>query len=144
MKNKAVTVLWWISVIVCMGVIFCFSAQPADVSQAASDSFAFLLRLPFGSFIVRKGAHFLEFAGLAVLVFGALRSTFGYYRPFAAFAVTAVYGVSDEIHQIFVEGRAYRFFDWTVDCSGAAAALIFICLIIFIFRKYKGGACDEG
>ncbi len=142
MKKKAVTLLCWLAVIACMGIIFYFSAQPASVSQSMSDRFAFLLRLPFGSFIVRKGAHFLEFAGLSVLVFNALYRTFGKFRPFAAFAITAAYGVTDEIHQIFVEGRACRFFDWLVDCSGAAAALIFVCLIILISRNKRRSLND--
>lgn len=144
MKKKTVTVLCWIAVAVCMGVIFYFSSQPATLSQSVSDRFAFLLRLPFGSFIVRKAAHFLEFAGLAVLVFNALHSTFGKFRPFAAFAFTAAYAITDEVHQIFVDGRACRFFDWLVDCSGAAAALIFVCLIIFLSRKYERRSINDG
>jgi VanZ family protein len=135
MKKKTVTVLCWLAVAVCMGVIFYFSSQPATLSQSVSDRFAFLLRLPFGSFIVRKAAHFLEFAGLAVLVFNGLHSSFRKFRPFTALVITAAYGVTDEIHQIFVEGRACRFFDWLVDCSGAASALIFVSLIIFLSRK---------
>ena len=137
MKSKKITVICWIAVVLCMGAIFFFSSQPATVSQSVSDRFAFLLKLPFGSFIVRKGAHFLEFAGLAVLIFNALHSTCGKFRPFTAFAITAIYGITDEIHQLFVEGRACRFFDWLVDCSGAAAAVIFVSLIIILSQKYR-------
>lgn len=137
MRKKTVTVLCWLAVIVCMGVIFYFSSQPAVVSQSLSDKFAFILRLPFGSFIVRKGAHFLEFAGLSVLVFNALHSTYGRFRPVLSFIITALYALTDEIHQIFVDGRACRFFDWVVDCSGAASAIIFVCLVIFISDRIK-------
>lgn len=144
MKKKTVTVFCWVAVAVCMGVIFYFSSQPATLSQSVSDRLAFLLRLPFGSFIVRKAAHFLEFAGLAVLVFNALYSSFRKFRPFTAFAITAAYAATDEFHQLFVEGRACRFFDWTVDCSGAAAALVFVCLIIFISRKHKRRSINDG
>lgn len=144
MKKKTVTVFCWLAVAACMGVIFYFSSQPATLSQSVSDRFAFLFRLPFGSFIVRKAAHFLEFAGLAVLVFNALHSTCGKFRPFASFAVAAAYAITDEIHQIFVDGRACRFFDWLVDCSGAATALIFISLIIFLSRKHKRRNSNDG
>lgn len=143
MKRKIVTFLCWLAVAVCMGVIFYFSSQPAAVSQSLSDKFAFILRLPFGSFIVRKGAHFLEFAGLSVLVFNALHSTYGRFRPFVSFIITAIYALTDEIHQIFVDGRACRFFDWIVDCSGAAAALIFVCLIVYISDKKKRRCSDD-
>lgn len=143
MKRKTVTVLCWLAVALCMGIIFYFSAQPASVSQSVSDEFAFVFRLPFGSFIVRKAAHFLEFAGLSVLVFNALYSTYGKFRPFVSFVITALYAATDEIHQIFVEGRACRFLDWIVDCSGAAAALIFVCLIIYISGKKKRRCSDD-
>ncbi len=137
MKRKLTTVLCWIAVALCMGVIFYFSAQTGDTSQGTSDELAFFLNIPFGSFIVRKGAHFLEFAGLAVLIFNALHSTCGNFRPYLSFVITAAYAATDEIHQLFVEGRACRFFDWLVDCSGAAAALIFISFLIILSRKLK-------
>lgn len=137
MKRKLTTVLCWIAVVLCMGAIFYFSAQTGDTSQGTSDELAFLLNIPFGSFIVRKGAHFLEFAGLAVLIFNALHSTCGKFRPCLSFVITAAYAATDEIHQLFVEGRACRFFDWLVDCSGAAAALIFISFLIILSRKLK-------
>ncbi|MBR4859080.1 MAG: VanZ family protein [Clostridia bacterium] len=143
MKKKTVTALCWLAVAVCMGVIFYFSAQPAEVSQSVSDDFAFAFNLPFGSFIIRKAAHFLEFAGLSVLIFNALHSTCGKFRPFTSFIITAAYALTDEIHQIFVDGRACRFFDWTVDCSGAAAALIFVSLIIYISGKNKRRCSDD-
>lgn len=143
MKRKTVTILCWLAVAVCMGVIFYFSSQPAGVSQAVSDKFAFAFNLPFGSFIIRKAAHFLEFAWLSVLIFNALHNTFGRFRPFVSFIITAFYALTDEIHQIFVDGRACRFFDWVVDCSGAAAALIFICLIIYISGKKKRRCSDD-
>lgn len=143
MKRKTVTALCWLAVAVCMGIIFCFSAQPADVSQSVSDDFAFTFNLPFGSFIIRKAAHFLEFAGLSVLVFNSLHSTCGKFRPFVSFIITAAYALTDEIHQIFVDGRACRFFDWIVDCSGAAAALIFVSLIIFLSKKKRRCSDDR-
>ena len=140
--NKIAITISWLLVVICMGIIFYFSARPAVQSSEQSAFFVEFLKRLFGeneifSFIVRKTAHFLEFAGLAVLVFNALHSTFGKFRPFVSFAVTAAYAIIDEIHQHFVDGRACRFFDWLVDCSGAAAALIFIYIIILLSRKIK-------
>lgn len=138
MKKKAfIIAVSWAAVIVCMAVIFGFSAQAATQSQELSDKFSFLLRLPFGSFIVRKGAHFLEFAGLATLIFNALYQTFGFLRPVIAFIITAAYAASDEIHQLFVDGRACRIFDWFVDCSGALSAILFLYLVIKLFSRVK-------
>lgn len=143
-KKQLLIVLSWAAVIACMVAIFCFSHQPADKSQQLSDNFAFLLRLPFGSFIVRKGAHFIEFAGLCALICNALYLTFGFNRPIISFAATAVYAAADEIHQLFVEGRACRFFDWLVDCIGALTALLVIYFIFLIFKNKKGGVCVDG
>ena len=131
MKKKTfIIAVSWAAVIICMAIIFGFSAQVATESQELSDRFAFLLQLPFGSFIVRKGAHFLEFAGLAALIFNALYQNFGFLRPVVSFIITAAYAVSDEIHQLFVEGRACRIFDWFIDCAGALSAILFLYLII--------------
>lgn len=135
MNKKIRVIISWSAVVVCAGIIFYLSHQVATESQALSDRFAFLLRLPFGSFIVRKGAHFLEFAGLCTLICNALYQTFGRLRPIYSVIFTAIYAASDEIHQIFIEGRACRLFDWFVDCGGAVCAVIFICLVSAIFRK---------
>ena len=138
MKSKKFFVIFsWTAVILCMVVIFALSHQPATDSQALSDRFAFLLNLPFGSFIVRKGAHFLEFAGLATLIFNALYRTSGNLKPLLALGLTSIYAASDEFHQLFVDGRACRIFDWFVDCAGAASAIIFLYLTISIFQKLK-------
>lgn len=135
MNKKLRIVLSWAAVILCAGVIFYLSHQVASESQALSDRFAFLLRLPFGSFIVRKGAHFLEFAGLCTLILNAFYHTHGKIRPILSVSLTAIYATTDEIHQIFIEGRACRLFDWFVDCSGAICAAAVICLITVIFCK---------
>lgn len=135
MNRKIRIILSWAAVIVCAGIIFYLSHQVATESQALSDRFAFLLRLPFGSFIVRKGAHFLEFAGLCTLILNAFYHTYGKLRPILSVSLTALYAASDEIHQIFIEGRACRLFDWFVDCSGAICAASVICLISAVFLK---------
>ena len=138
MKKKTfIIAVSWVAVLICMAVIFCFSAQSATQSQELSDLFAFLLKLPFGSFIIRKGAHFLEFAGLATLIFNALYQSFGFLRPFISIILTSAYAASDEIHQLFVEGRACRIFDWFVDLSGAICAIAFLYLIIKLFSRIK-------
>ena len=36
--------------------------------------------------------------------------------------ITACYGISDEIHQIFVPGRDASLYDWFADCTGAVLA----------------------
>lgn len=136
-RNKFAICLSWVAVSACMGAIFWFSSRSGGESQNQSDLFAAFFNLPLSSFIIRKGAHFLEFTGLAVLLFIALRFSFGYFRPFLALIIAAVYAASDEIHQLFVEGRACRLFDWFTDCLGAASGIIILCLIVIIFNRKK-------
>ena len=135
MNKKIRVIISWAAVVLCAGIIFFLSHQPSGESQALSDNFSLSLNLPFSSFVIRKTAHFLEFAGLCTLFCNALYQSCDKFRPILSVALTAVYAASDEIHQIFIEGRACRLFDWFVDLSGAVCAAAFIFLIIALFRK---------
>jgi VanZ family protein len=69
--------------------------------------------------------HIFAYAVLAYLVIRAL----AYHRYFTpqqawiAFAVTLLYGVSDEIHQLFVPGRGFQYYDILMDGVGALIGL---------------------
>jgi VanZ family protein len=69
-----------------------------------------------------KLAHALLYAGLGFLVTRAVAGGFG--RPvtartvIAAVVVSAVYGLSDEIHQLFVPRRAFDWRDLAADVAG--------------------------
>lgn len=138
-KSTLLTAISWTAVAVCMGIIFFLSSQDGSGSQSLSDNFTSFLGLPL-YFVraVRKAAHFLEFTGLAALFFNALYRSFGRFRPFLSFFLTAAYAASDEIHQLFVEGRACRIFDFLVDCAGAAAGIAVLYLLIFLFKSRRG------
>ena len=137
-KSTVLTAVSWTAVAVCMGIIFFLSSQDGSGSQALSDNFTFFLGLPL-YFVraVRKAAHFLEFTVLAVLFFNALYRSFGRFRPFLSFLLTAAYAASDEFHQLSVDGRACRIFDFFVDCAGAATGIAVLYLLIFLFGKLK-------
>ena len=137
MKKKIIIAVWWVLVAVCLGVFFYLSAQDGGTSEALSDEVKTVFGIPVAINIIRKGAHFLEFAGLAFLVFNALRATCGRNRPALSFFITAAYAVSDEIHQLFVEGRACRIFDVFVDSCGAAAAILFMMFIFSVWEKRR-------
>lgn len=146
MKIKRIKIaVSWIAVAVCMGVIFFFSAQNGKASGDTSGrlmQLLELLRLPINEAILRNLAHFLEFTGLAVLVFNALYQTCGRKRPFLSFAITSVYAVTDELHQLFVEGRACTVEDWITDSLGAASGVIALTILIYIFSCFKRGRTD--
>lgn len=69
-------------------------------------------------------AHVVEYLVFGVLAFGALRSYLP-GRPLAgiaaaAWAVSALYGMSDEFHQSFVPNRDANWLDVGFDALGAA------------------------
>ena len=100
-------------------VIFSFSAQGGSESQQLSDG---LLRFfPFSMFpwagvLIRKFAHSGEFF---VLAFFAFRFFDTFEKgDLPAFLFCFLYACSDEIHQLFVGGRAARFTDVLIDMTG--------------------------
>lgn len=137
MKKKSLVIVSWCLVLLCMGVIFYFSAQDGDESQALSDSVKIIFGIPVRVSVLRKIAHFVEFAGLAMLVFNAFRQTYGHCCPYISFFVTAAYAATDELHQVFVPGRAGMLKDVFIDSLGAAAAILFLMLIKIIVEKRR-------
>lgn len=130
----------WILTAACMCVIFYFSSRTADQSSAQSDMIKEFLIKIFGEgsvtdFIVRKSAHFLEYTGLGLLFALAFYIQFGKTKtPFAVLCASA-YAVTDEIHQLFVEGRACKFTDWCIDTAGAVLGALFILAVITLTCK---------
>ncbi len=130
-----------------MGVIFWFSSRTAEVSTGQSNVFVSWLINLFGEselwvFIVRKSAHCLEFTGLSLLVNFAFYYTRGKKSLIYSVILTSLYAVTDEIHQLFVEGRSCELRDWAIDTFGALiGALGFLVLItainIIIQKKRK-------
>lgn len=138
-KNKIYIIISWILVVACMGVIFYMSSQPATVSQKTSDSLLSkiidVLGIELSSRFIRKLAHATEFCVLSILLANAINITFKTKHTWIlALGTTIIYGISDEIHQIFVEGRACQLTDMLIDSLGAIAGII-IWLIIFTIIK---------
>jgi VanZ family protein len=79
-------------------------------------------------FVVRKGAHFTEYAVLALLAARAfLPSTWGRLRhsPLAAaLALVTLVALLDEYNQSFNPARTGTIWDSLIDISGGATALI--------------------
>lgn len=127
-----------------MALIFWFSSRTATESSAQSDVFVDLFKRIFGDnavteFIVRKTAHFCEYAGLGLLFAVAFYVQFGKTKiPFAVLCASA-YAVTDEVHQIFVEGRACKFTDWAIDTAGALLGVLVVFAAVMIAQKIKNG-----
>ncbi len=143
MKNKlyrGFSLALWVFILI---MIFFLSQQDGSDSTKSS---GFVLRLLESLFnrelneaIIREGAHFTEY-----LILGTLSVNVGYafkkhLQPFAALLFGAVYALSDEIHQIFIPGRACQLFDWAVDTAGVLCGvfLFTFCASVFIKRQKR-------
>ena len=86
--------------------------------------------------IVRKSAHFVLFAVLAVcitLVMGTFMKK-KWLIYLAAVAFCFLYACSDELHQLFVDGRGASLSDVFLDTAGAVAGILLYMMIKKIFR----------
>lgn len=81
-------------------------------------------------FVLRKIAHVLEYAVLAALLARAWPKR--KYLFWEVFVAAALYAASDEIHQLFVTGRAGSFRDVLIDSIGA-----FLGLRVYIFFTHR-------
>lgn len=144
------------SVVLWMALIFAFSAQTAPESNALSGETirrvaefmspgfhsldgaqqeAFISSLQH---VVRKTTH-----GLVYLVLGVLSmATFLQYslkmrtRVISSFMLCALYAVTDELHQLFTDGRSGEISDVFIDSVGA---LLGIGLVVLALRLKTRG-----
>ena len=137
-----------------MGVIFFMSSQPQAESEAASNLateiiyvlYAYLFPAShidlslffekYGQFI-RKLAHFSEFVLLGVLVYSNTKEYIR-KRPFVcSLLFSALYAASDEIHQLFVQGRFCSAKDILIDTAGALCGILLCHLITGSWMKKR-------
>ena len=141
-----------------MVLIFLMSAQNNEQSGSASagiiDALARFLNPKYSQlssdgqaeyiegfqFLLRKGAHFSLYAALCStlsVAFLTFRSWKRGWRFLSAFVISALYSVSDEIHQLFVPGRSGEVRDVLIDSVGAAVGCLIIYLFYHIYKKQK-------
>lgn len=156
-------IVLWIAVILWMSVIFSFSAQPAEQSGELSkgiiykciEFLASIDNIPVFNQMdsdhiyelsyrldhyVRKLAHFTIYAVLGVLVYNLL-ATYGIKRSKVVLLSAAIclgYAISDEVHQLFVPGRAGMVRDVFIDFGGAFFA-ISVAYLFFGRHVHKEG-----
>lgn len=85
--------------------------------------------------MVRKAAHFTEFAGLGFLTNLSIYFTKHKKNIPVGIAVGSAYAATDEIHQIFVDGRSCQLTDWAIDTIGITAGSLMFFVIYLIIGK---------
>jgi len=96
--------------------------------------------LPFLFYAQDVVFHALVYAGLGWLFARALCGTRPSMKHVSVVALTVLftsaYGVSDELHQLFVPGRACSLFDYAVDSAGGiAGGALYSWLSSSLFRR---------
>lgn len=83
------------------------------------------------SFIVRKTAHFTIYLILGVLVYLTLNS-YGINKRIIIYSgiFCMLYAISDEIHQLFSDGRAFMILDIFIDTIGGIIGVFIINKIV--------------
>ncbi|MCI6850404.1 MAG: VanZ family protein [Clostridiales bacterium] len=126
-----------------LALIWGNSTLPGGVSMELSDGFLALLSqgLPalavIGSILIRKLAHFSEFACLGLLL-GWLLSPEGGFRGFAAPALLGTLAACvDETIQRFVPGRESSLIDVWIDIFGVCAGILLLRLGYRCIRRRK-------
>ena len=137
-----------------MVFIFYQSSLPAILSSEMSGHLerivAWILGKPSESvtFAVRKAAHVTEFTALGISLFYTVRDflewrsgttynavpqdrqttqmiqTEKLHRIVLPWVIGTIYAVSDEVHQLFVEGRSCEVRDMLLDSAGVAAGVL--------------------
>ncbi len=88
-------------------------------------------------FLLRKGAHMFLYFVLAVLSF-LFVETFSFRRVsecILSLSFCLLYSMSDEIHQLFIEGRSGSVKDVLIDMTGAVIGVLFISLLFYTLGK---------
>lgn len=137
MKGKKKKIISWALLIIWMSFIFYMSNQVGEVSSNQSKFVVYIFGLlgldlnsyfgEFATFIIRKGAHFTEYLILYFLMINVLRCYLESKKKYIySLVFVFLYAFTDEIHQLFVPGRAGMFKDVLIDTSGG---LVGMCII---------------
>ena len=97
----------WVFFVLYCGLIFFMSSQPGNPN----------LVLPFPHF--DKLVHFIEYLVFAVFLSRALVYSGWRKTAIFAFAAAVAYGITDEIHQMYVPLRSSDWRDLIADSAGA-------------------------
>lgn len=153
---KKIKVLSCISTVAIMALIFFFSAQTASVSSSTSGGLtkkiAEILSRIFQTVdfdeiyyyihvFIRKTAHFVLFFSLGLSGAISIHRLFemsGKNLFISDGLFCLFYAITDEVHQLFVPGRAFMFRDIFIDFAGSiCGCLIYLLLYKIYLRRQK-------
>ena len=137
--------LSWFAVLLCMVVIYLLSAQPASLSNGNSkvivtrmvDTTVNITKAEIAepekvklidriNAIAREYMHGVVFLALGLLTQNASTQSGAKGRKaiVISLAICLLYGITDEIHQLFVPGRAFQISDLVMDAIGSIIGIV--------------------
>ena len=111
----------WVPILLWAGLIFGLSAVP-DLGTG----------LGTWDLVLRKIAHFCEYAVLGLLLVRAIREPL-------ALAAGVAYAAGDELHQHFVAGRHAAVRDVVIDSAGVAVGILAARRLLVQSRQWTAG-----
>jgi len=167
-RQKGRIILFGILTLAIMVFIFVQSAMPDVVSAEESNLIVEIIRSIMEkasvsvsnqemlSFLVRKCAHFTEYAvfGVSLLALGREIARSGRFSmdetskkyvlvPLICWLFGTFYAVTDEIHQLFVPGRFGQFTDVVIDSMGVATGILFFFIIRRVIMRRVAKKADS-
>lgn len=126
-----------ILVLIWMIIIFIMSSFNAEDSANQSNFILNIISNIFNienvkllSLIIRKLAHFTEYLILGLLTINMLNKNDISKKYILSILICIIYATSDEIHQIFVPGRACQLRDILIDSIGSITGIYLYKLLI--------------
>ena len=146
--TRKIGVVFLILAIVWSMIIWSFSLKNAENSSvdsnAAKSALESILEFFFGEDVelgdkmIRKLAHFCEFAALGFLTFMTFYC-FEHRKRIELISYPTLWGLgvagTDEFLQLFFEGRSAQLTDVLLDVSGVLVAALFMWMIVMITNK---------
>lgn len=155
-KNKRVLIIWLTLSAIWMIIIFLFSAQTGEQSESQSGFIVDLVKklIPFPlsddgivilSFVIRKLAHFMEYAVLGFFYIMTIMALDKFVRMKLEIStlLCLIYAMSDEFHQSFVGGRAPAVRDVLIDTAGGLFGGLAGLLAVYLIMKKRGSKNDS-
>ena len=154
-RKRIKRIALWLLVIFIAGAIFYFSAMNGPESMELSDGLTNEVvhvvhpdfdELPpakqktiFAQFvvIVRKSAHFSEFAALGASLMLLIHEYRLRKGPLWAWGIGTLYAGTDELHQYFIGTRTPTLQDVAIDSSGVLIGVLTMIWVIYLITWIK-------
>ena len=128
-EKKKINIIF---IIIWLVIIFVMSSFNASESSNQSNFIVNLIIKIFGgnsqliTIIVRDFAHFMEYLILGILCTNLCKKKKDFWMV-VIFCI--IYAITDEVHQMFVPGRAFQLLDIMIDSLGSFLGLVLYRLI---------------